>query len=369
MTDSLDQLASLIESQREPLLLRWREEVRKIPSARQLDTPRLNDHIPRLLTELTTALRAKSEETISEALLEGSSPAHGLQRVEDGYDIEEVVAEYNILRGAIHDLADEKGITLQGRPFHIMNRVLDGAIGIAVQRYATQRAFEIQKRREEYLAFLAHDLRTPLNAISLATRLLERTVTDEKNGPQSVLMLQGSLRNINQLSGLVDKILKENVSLLNEMGVSLQKRRFELWPLIETLIESLQPVAHTSGTKLLNEVPHGLMVFADASLVGRVFQNLMANAISSTPKGTVVIGASSKENGEPVECWVSDNGSGIRADRLEAVFEKLESDREEGLGLGLAIVKGFVEAHDGKVTVRSKEGEGSTFHFTLPGVE
>ena len=59
-----------------------------------------------------------------------------MQRVKDGYDIEEVVAEYNILRGCIHDLAQANGLTLQGEPFHILNRVLDGAIGLAVKTFA-----------------------------------------------------------------------------------------------------------------------------------------------------------------------------------------------------------------------------------------
>ena len=68
-----------------------------------------------------------------------SPPAHGLQRLEDAFDIEEVVAEYNILRGCIHDLADDNGLSLQGKPFHIINRVFDHAIGLALQAYATQR--------------------------------------------------------------------------------------------------------------------------------------------------------------------------------------------------------------------------------------
>ena len=69
-----------------------------------------------------------------------------------------------------------------------------------------------------------------------------------------------------------------------------------------------------------------------------------------------------------VECWVRDNGAGIPQPQLERVFEELEpgAAEEGGLGLGLAIVKTFVEAHGGRVSVESKEGEGSEFRFTLP---
>src|SRR3954468_6998273 len=109
-TDVLEQLATLVQHERKALLSRWRNQVRQLPSARRLDVPTLNDHIPGLLDELAAALRSHSDRTIPEALAEASSPAHGLQRVQDAFDIEEVVAEYNILRGCIHDVADENAV-------------------------------------------------------------------------------------------------------------------------------------------------------------------------------------------------------------------------------------------------------------------
>ena len=96
----LDQLSTLIVRDRDALLAKWRGQVRQLPSAKNLDTPTLNDHIPSLIDELAAALREKDEETIPESLREGSPPAHGLQRVQDGFDIEEVVAEYNICAAA-----------------------------------------------------------------------------------------------------------------------------------------------------------------------------------------------------------------------------------------------------------------------------
>jgi two-component system phosphate regulon sensor histidine kinase PhoR len=162
--DVLEELARLIENQRDGLLVKWRTQLRALPSAKDLDIPTLNDHIPTLLVELTAAFRKGSDKTIAHAILDDSPPAHGIQRVKDAFNIEEVVAEYNILRGCIHDLAEENGLNMRGRPFHVLNRVLDGAIGAAVQSFAQQKAFEVQQRREEYLAFVAHDLRTPLNA-------------------------------------------------------------------------------------------------------------------------------------------------------------------------------------------------------------
>jgi len=368
--NELLRIGVLIQQERSGLLARWREQVRQLPSAQHLDTPTLTDHVPQLVDEIAAALLAQSTETIPEALKEGTPPAHGIQRFEDGFDIEEMVAEYNILRGCIHDLADAHGLTMQGRPFHILNRVLDGAIGSAVMAYATHHAVEVQNRRQEYLAFVAHDLRTPLNAISLAARVLELTWTRPNDRGECAQMLKSLRRNVQQLDALVTKVIEENTNLVTETGVRLERRTLDLWPMVEALIHDLHPVAGTSSTHLINLVPEDLTAHADASLLRRILQNLIANAIRYTPRGRVEIGASEISPERTVVCWVKDDGAGVPADRLGRIFDALESDGAKvdgsGTGLGLAIVKTFVEAHEGQVTVESQVGIGSKFMFTLP---
>ena len=357
-------LANLLTNERDALIQRWRRQVKELRSARQLDNPTLIDHVPQFITDLACALRTGTTETIAEAVDEARGAAnHGLQRALDGFDIVEVVAEYNILRECVHDLAAEQGLVIQGEMFHVINRLLDGAIGSAVQNYSRAQAAEVQRRREEYLAFIAHDLRTPLNAIAMSARLLAH------GGAVDVALLQKTMmRNIDQLSSLVSEVLKENSQQENESGVRLERRWFDLWPLIEGLMHELQPIAGNSSTRLVNEVPPELRMYADANIAARIFQNLIANGIAHTAHGEVVIGAQESATGEAVEAWVRDNGTGIPADKLERVFEKYETDHKEehGAGLGLAIVKTFVEAHGGTVSVQSKAGEGSVFRMTLP---
>jgi two-component system phosphate regulon sensor histidine kinase PhoR len=366
---NLDRLAALIVSEREDLLSRWREQVRQLPSAKNLDTPTLNDHVPALLDELSAAFQGMADQTIPEALLEGSPPIHGLERYEVGFDIVEVVAEYNILRGCIHDLAESNGLSFMGRAFHILNRIFDEAIGLAIQTFATQQALEMRKRRDEYLAFVAHDLRTPLNAIALATRIFELQLSSRADAAGTTRILNTLRRNVSHLESLIDEVLKESAHVHVETGVKLELRAFDLWPLVESVIQDMNPVAGTAGTKLLNKVPEELTIYADASLLRRIFQNLLANAITYAPRGEVVVGAREADAEGSVECWVSDNGAGIPQDRLENIFKKLETDprQEGGTGLGLAIVKAFVEAQGGAVTVETREGTGTTFRFTLPG--
>ena len=238
--------AKPIRQERDPLLSRWRERVRQLPSARDLDTPTLNDHVPQLLDEIAAALEEGSDETIAEAVAAVTPTAHGVQRADEGFDIVEVVAEYNILRGCIHDLADQNDVSLRGQGFHILNRVMDGAIGLAVQTFATRRALDVQRRREEHLAFVAHDLKTPLNAISVAAKVLEHELADGVSDGNS-RMLRILSRNADNLGKLITEVLKENANLESGAGIKLERRRFELWPFVERLIHDMNLIAGTGS--------------------------------------------------------------------------------------------------------------------------
>jgi two-component system, OmpR family, phosphate regulon sensor histidine kinase PhoR len=361
-------LGELISRDSGPLLAAWRDEVKRLPAARHLDVPTLNDHIPDVLEELADALKSYSDESIADAVLEGTSPRHGRQRLDDGFDIAEVVAEYNILRGCIYDLAEANDVVIRGQTFYILNRVLDGAIGAAVQTYATQRALEVKRRRDEHLAFVAHDLRTPLHAISLSARLLEMLLGPRAEESETAQVLTTMRRNAQQLEELVASILKENIDFLQEGSQNAVRRHIDLWPVVEDVIQGFHLVADTGSTDVRNEVPRDLLVYADAAMLSRVFQNLVSNSIKYTPRGQVRVGAKSSLTDGGVECWVKDSGEGISTELAEKIFDKYETDpnREDGFGLGLAIVKEFVEAHGGMVRVETEAGVGTTFRFTLP---
>ena len=107
-----------------------------------------------------------------------------------------------------------------------------------------------------------------------------------------------------------------------------------------------------------------MTIVADAPLMAEVFQNLISNAIRYTHHGRISIGA--QRLGNTVECWVEDSGKGIEPERIERIFDKFETDSNEGQGLGLAIVKKIIEAHGGNVGVTSKFGKGSRFYFVIP---
>jgi signal transduction histidine kinase len=363
-TANLVTLGHLIQDERETLLERWRERVRQLPSAQALDTPTLNDHVPALLDEMAELLRQHSEDAIEDTLLEGSPPIHGRQRLEDGFDIGEVVAEYHELRGCVYELAEEHGIVIRGRSLQIVNRVIDEAIGLAVQTYATARALEVQQRRAEQLAFVAHDLRTPLSAVRLAADYLELTLAEHVSDAEASEMLQILKRNVQQLSDLITRIIKEHSVAPTQLEQRLERRTIDLWPLVQEVVANLAPVIETAGVSLANNVPRQLRVFADAELLARIFQNLLSNAFKYSPRSEVTIEASQLASGD-VECVVRDKGLGMTPEQLERLFDKV-STGGDGFGLGLSIVKEFVEAHGGAVRVESADGAGTTVRFTLP---
>ena len=118
-------------------------EVRRLPAAHDLDVPTLNDHIPELLGELTEALKAGHTESVLDIELAETPKIHGAQRLRDGFDIVEVVAEYNILKETLLSIAETEGIDISGEPIKIINRVFDRGVAMAVDEYARQKAVEI----------------------------------------------------------------------------------------------------------------------------------------------------------------------------------------------------------------------------------
>ena len=358
-------LGELIESYRLELLSEWHREVDLFRGAEQLDAPTITDHIPQLLTELAQHLKSdRSEDNLIE------SPAeHGVQRWRVGFDITEIVAEYGILRTCIYRLAEKHQLPLTSHVACVVNTVFDNAVAQAVKAYSTHMTVELQKRREEHLSFVVHDLRTPLQAVSLATTMLERSLPDASKTElfaSSVSMLR---RNIGRLDALIKRVLQEQGNLQLDDSPRVEKREFDLWSLVESIIQDLYPIASDAHTTLVNNVPSDMTIFADARLLGLVFQNLISNAIKFTPNGEVTVGAQFRSADSIVQCWVQDTGAGIDQERIEKVFEKLETDQKpekRGVGLGLAIVKQLVELHDGTVTVESRVGEGSTFTFEIP---
>lgn len=364
MTDLLCELAAVLETRKAVLYERWRAVVCELPGAANLDGPTLRDHIPQFIDEMIAAIARWNKELI---VPEGdeSPPAHGLQRLAAGFDIKEVVMEYNVLRDAVHELCETAGIQLNAAQRQIINHIIDEAIALAVDTFSREQAVELQRRREEHFAFIAHDLRTPLNAISLTASALAEDLAPD--ALESADMLRALQRNVKRIDALIRRVMQEEQNVNSMEGLHLARRDIDLWPLVHGMIMDLAPVTEAAKIRITNSVPRHLTVDADAELLGRALQNLVSNAVKFAPGGTIEVGA--KEHVGGIECWVRDSGIGIDPARLEKIFDKLETDPDParaGFGLGLAIFKQIIEAHGGAISVESLPGVGSTFRFTIP---
>lgn len=360
---TLVDLTELIDEHRDELILAWQREVALLPGAEQLDGPTIIDHIPQLLTELSDNLKSDRSDTT----LILSPSEHGVQRWRAGFDITEVVAEYGILRNCLYRLAEKHNLPLTNHAGRIVNTVFDNAVAQAIKAYATHMTLELQKRREEHWSFVVHDLRTPLQAVSLATTTLERSLPDDLKTELFSTSLAALRRNIGRLDALIKRVLQDEANLQLADTPRVERRDFDLWALVESIIQDLNPIASDSRTSLINNVPTDMTIFADARLLGQVFQNLLSNAIKFTPNGKIAVGG--RITDATVQCWVEDSGAGIEAQRLDKIFEKLETDQQpdkRGVGLGLAIVKQIVELHGGTIAVESRVGDGSKFTFEIP---
>ena len=365
MNNQLAALAAMMREQKTTLITRWNAMVGELAGAAGLESSVLRDHIPQFIDEMIVAIASRNENAVVGTTGLGSPTKHGIQRLAAGFNIKEVVAEYNILRGAILEIAENYELKLMAYELSVINHIIDDAIAEAVDTFASEQAAERQRQRAEHLAFVAHDLRTPLNAISLTATVLSEELDPEFR--DLLEMLHALQRNVHRIEELVQRILNEEHSQESPEGFKPVRREIDLWPLVHQLLQDLRPVTEAAQIKARNLVPRHLTVNADAGLLVRALQNLVGNSIKFAPGGEIEIGA--REMAAGMECWVKDNGVGIASDRLERIFDKRETDENParaGFGLGLAIFKQVIEAHGGEIFVQSQPGQGATFKFTIP---
>jgi PAS domain S-box-containing protein len=227
---------------------------------------------------------------------------------------------------------------------------------------------EADRRKDEFLATLAHELRNPLAPIRSAVQILRMTGSA---GPESQAGRDIIDRQVRHLTRLVDDLL--DVSRISRGRINLQKQRSELSPILTGAVEASRPLIEARKHELiLALLPHPLYVEADSTRLAQVFSNLLNNAAKFTEQGGH-IGLTVERQGSDVVVTVKDSGSGIPSEKLPTVFEMFSqvegslSRSQGGLGIGLHLVKQLVEMHGGSVAARSEgPGKGSAFAVRLP---
>ena len=230
---------------------------------------------------------------------------------------------------------------------------------------------DADRRKDEFIALLAHELRNPLAPIRNGLQVMRLGAGDANVVSQARTMME---RQLGHMVRLIDDLL--DVSRISRNKMELRRSRVSLADVVGSAAETARPLIDAGGHGLVIALPpEPIFLHADLTRLAQVFANLLSNSAKYTPPGGH-IWLSAERRGEDAFISVRDDGIGIPAEALDSVFDMFSQvDRSierstGGLGIGLALVKGLVEMHNGTVAAESPgPGRGSTFTVRLPALE
>ncbi len=233
----------------------------------------------------------------------------------------------------------------------------------------TQEALRLaDRRKDEFLAMLAHELRNPLAPISAGADLLRLTRVDEARVRQISELIS---RQVKHMTSLVDDLM--DVSRVTRGLITLDNAMLDARHIVTDAVEQVRPLIDSRGHQLaVHTPPESAFVMGDQKRLIQVITNVLNNAAKYTPQGGCIV-LKMEASARDVLISVADNGIGMGADMVGRVFElftqaERTSDRSQGgLGIGLALVKSLVDLHEGTVTAASAgPDQGSKFTIRLP---
>lgn len=236
-----------------------------------------------------------------------------------------------------------------------------------LRRLATDLS-KADRRKNEFLATLAHELRNPLAPMSNMLEVVKRADGDSELLQRAHETLE---RQLGQMVRLVDDLLDMN--RITHDRLELRRSEVELSSVIQQAVEVARPLIDAADHQLIIDLPdEPIYLHADRARLAQLFGNLLNNSCKYTrPEGTISVSA--KREGGEVVVIVKDNGAGIPKDKLDSIFDMfMQVDRtsersQGGLGIGLTLVKRLTEMHGGSIEARSGgEGKGSEFIVRLP---
>jgi signal transduction histidine kinase len=258
-------------------------------------------------------------------------------------------------------------VTLVERP--AQGATLVSAARAALRARRRQYAMrEVDQRKDEFLAMLAHELRNPLAPIRAASDLLRIPTLDRDKVRQTSEIIS---RQVGHMTGLIDDLL--DLSRVSRGLVKLDETLLDAGQIVSAAVEQVRPLVDARKHRLTIQTPHEpAFVYGDQKRLVQIVANMLNNAAKYTPEGGDIVLAMHVDEGS-VSYSVSDNGIGIAPHMLGHVFDMFaqaerSSDRAQGgLGIGLALVKNLVTLHGGMVAASSDGiGKGSCFVVTLP---
>ena len=227
----------------------------------------------------------------------------------------------------------------------------------------TDKAEKASRMKSLFLANMSHEIRTPLNAIEGFARIMAETDSADERMKYMEIVESNNAR----LLALIDEIL--DLSRVEAGELSIKKSMTDLNEMCRSM-QNIFKFRCPDSVELQWTRPNmNVTLNTDANRVTQVFSNLISNALKHTTKGSINYGYRLINDGQEVEFYVSDTGTGIAPEDQKHIFEAYvsrDAEQQNGYGLGLALCKIIVEKLGGHITVNSKLGAGATFRFILP---
>jgi PAS domain S-box-containing protein len=242
------------------------------------------------------------------------------------------------------------------------------ALDVTERKRAEEKLEDADRRKDEFLAMLAHELRNPLAPIRAAAQLLKIDTSDDGRVRQASEIIG---RQVEHITSLVDDLL--DVARVTRGQISLDKQPVDIRSLISDAVEQAGPAIESRGHRLvLPQTTESFPVLGDRKRLVQVIVNLLTNAAKYTPEGGNILVRLEAQD-DRLMIVIQDDGIGIDPELLPRVFELFTqasraADRSQGgLGIGLSLVKSLVESHSGSVTADSEgHGTGTKFTVVLP---
>lgn len=361
------EVGSFLRSKRTVILQRWQVRVGELTQALQISRIELLDHMPSFVDGVIVLFeRQPQSQEANEAPAHENAPLHGAQRLNVGFDVDEVIREYGILADILLEVASEAGLTFAIEDQRRLIAVVNAGAAEAVREYVRRRDEELQREQKRHRAFVAHELRTPLSTALAASSLLGQLHPTLGDGRP--MQLLG--RSLGQVRDLIDQVL---VAGRLEAGVEPDRTEVDLTAIVRDVEDTLRPEAESRQVQLVLDLPASAHAEADARLLHSAIANLMRNAVKYTQTGSTVR-VTLRVVDAMMTLEVADGCGGIVDGNWATIFEPYQrgddaaARQREGLGLGLAIAKQSAEAHGGTLSVRNVAPDGCVFELRLPRV-
>ncbi len=341
---------------------RWLERVqRDIAGAPGVELTQLRDGMPDYLRALGSMLRGAREdrwEKRGRAAWSNVAREHGVTRVRIGFDINQLVHEFVVLRQVISEHARQCHCEAEGAQ-PLLADLLDAAIAASVQAYVDARDYDARRKQAENIGFVTHELRNPLSNAVMAVAQLVKQAT-----PEQVPLFENLQRSHKRLTEMIESVL--HTQKLDAGRAHSRPVDVELGEVMDGALQAARSAAEQKGLAFHTNYDPKLVIHVDPNLTRSALQNIADNAAKYTDTGHVDVTV--ERDHDQIVFHVRDTCLGLSQEELDTIFEPFErgNSGKSGTGLGLTIARRAVEAQGGSLHAESPHSSGCHFWFSLP---